>query len=207
MIAFDHRGHGTGLRSKKPFRLEDCADDAVDIAAALGVERFIPVGYSMGGPIAQLMWRRHPDNVVGLVLCATAPYFAGRREKRLGMMGLTGLAAVARVTPEQTEDLAHRAALPAAHAPRSGSRGRSARPPTTTGGRSSRPARRSAGSPRRSGSARSTCPRRRSSRCATRSSRCGARSSCSNRSPTPRRSGSTGCTMPSSRTPTGSPRR
>ena len=30
VIAFDHRGHGTGLRSKKPFRLEDCADDAVD---------------------------------------------------------------------------------------------------------------------------------------------------------------------------------
>ena len=48
VIAFDHRGHGTGLRSKKPFRLEDCADDAVAIAAALGVERFIPVGYSMG---------------------------------------------------------------------------------------------------------------------------------------------------------------
>jgi 3-oxoadipate enol-lactonase len=103
VIAFDHRGHGTGLRAKKPFRLEDCADDAVDIAAALGVERFIPVGYSMGGPVAQLVWRRHPRNVVGLVLWATAPYFAGRREKRLGMMGLTGLAAVARVTPEQTK--------------------------------------------------------------------------------------------------------
>ena len=103
VIAFDHRGHGTGLRTKKAFRLEDCADDAVDIAAALGVDTFIPVGYSMGGPIAQLVWRRHPDRVNGLVLCATAPYFAGRREKRLGLLGLTGLAAVAKVTPEQTK--------------------------------------------------------------------------------------------------------
>jgi pimeloyl-ACP methyl ester carboxylesterase len=103
VIAFDHRGHGTGLRIKKAFRLEDCADDAVDIATALGVDEFIPVGYSMGGPIAQLVWRRHRERVTGLVLCATAPYFAGRREKRLGLLGLTGLAAVAKVTPEQTK--------------------------------------------------------------------------------------------------------
>lgn len=104
VIAFDHRGHGSGLRSKKPFRLEDCADDAVDVADALGVERFIPVGYSMGGPVAQLVWQRHRERVAGMVLCATAPYFAGRREERLSLLGLTGLAAVARYTPEQTRE-------------------------------------------------------------------------------------------------------
>lgn len=103
VIAFDHRGHGTGLRSKKPFRLEDCADDAADIADALGVESFIPVGYSMGGPIAQLIWRRHPERVDGLVLCATAPYFAGRRPERLSVLGLAGLATVARITPDQAK--------------------------------------------------------------------------------------------------------
>jgi len=104
VIAFDHRGHGSGLRSRKPFRLEDCADDAVDVAEALGVERFVPVGYSMGGPVAQLMWQRHRERVAGIVLCATAPYFAGRREERLSLLGLTGLAAVARYTPEQTRE-------------------------------------------------------------------------------------------------------
>ena len=100
VIAFDHRGHGTGLRSRKPFRLEDCADDVVDVATALGIDRFIPVGYSMGGPIAQLTWRRHPDRVAGLVLCATAPYFAGRRNERRMLLGITGLATMARVAPE-----------------------------------------------------------------------------------------------------------
>ncbi len=100
VIAFDHRGHGTGLRSKKPFRLEDCADDVVDVATALGIDRFIPVGYSMGGPIAQLVWRRHPERVTGLVLCATAPYFAGRRNERRMLLGITGLATMARVAPE-----------------------------------------------------------------------------------------------------------
>jgi 3-oxoadipate enol-lactonase len=103
VIAFDHRGHGTGLRTKKPFRLEDCADDVVDVAEVLGVDRFVAVGYSMGGPVAQLIWRRHPDRIAGLVLCATAPYFAGRREERLSFLGLTGLATVARFTPDQTK--------------------------------------------------------------------------------------------------------
>ncbi|HYN33612.1 MAG TPA: alpha/beta hydrolase [Ilumatobacteraceae bacterium] len=100
VIAFDHRGHGTGVRTKQPFRLEDCADDVADVAAALGVDTFIPVGYSMGGPIAQLVWKRHPERVTGLVLCATAPYFAARRNERRMLLGLTGLAAMARVAPE-----------------------------------------------------------------------------------------------------------
>lgn len=103
VIAFDHRGHGSGVRSRKPFRLEDCADDAVDIASALGIDAFVPVGYSMGGPIAQLIWRRHPERVTGLVLCATAPYFAGRRTERRMLLGLSGLAAVARLAPEQAK--------------------------------------------------------------------------------------------------------
>jgi 3-oxoadipate enol-lactonase len=100
VIAFDHRGHGTGVRTKQPFRLEDCADDVADVATALGVDTFIPVGYSMGGPIAQLVWRRHPERVTGLVLCATAPYFAARRNERRMLLGLTGLATMARVAPE-----------------------------------------------------------------------------------------------------------
>ena len=55
VVAFDHRGHGRGLRSRRTFRLEDCADDAVRVADALGIDTFVPVGYSMGGPVAQLI--------------------------------------------------------------------------------------------------------------------------------------------------------
>ena len=75
VIALDHRGHGRGIRSDEPFTLEDCADDAVSLIDALGVRNAIFVGYSMGGPIAQLIWRRHRDRVTGLVLCATAADF------------------------------------------------------------------------------------------------------------------------------------
>ncbi|CAN5732477.1 N/A [soil metagenome] len=103
VIAFDLRGHGRGLRTRLPFRLSDCADDAAALATELGVDRFIPVGYSMGGPVAQLVWRRHPERVQGLVLCATAAYFAGRRNERVSFLGLTGLAGLARLTPPQAK--------------------------------------------------------------------------------------------------------
>lgn len=104
VVAFDHRGHGRGLRTRRPFRLEDCADDVAAVADGLEVDTFIPVGYSMGGPVAQLTWQRHRDRVDGLVLCATTPYFAGKRPERLSFVGLTGLAALARFTPVQARD-------------------------------------------------------------------------------------------------------
>jgi len=43
----------------------------------LGIDRAIVVGYSMGGPIAQLTWHRHRERTAGLVLCATAHRFRG----------------------------------------------------------------------------------------------------------------------------------
>ena len=75
VVALDHRGHGRGIRSRGRFRLEDCADDAVAVADMLGLRTFVPVGYSMGGLIAQLVWRQHPRRVDGLVLCATSRNF------------------------------------------------------------------------------------------------------------------------------------
>jgi pimeloyl-ACP methyl ester carboxylesterase len=80
VVAPDHRGHGKGIRSRTLFRLEDCADDAAALIEELRLEPVTAVGYSMGGPIAQLLWRRHPDAVRGLVLCATAASFASRAE-------------------------------------------------------------------------------------------------------------------------------
>ena len=100
VVALDHRGHGRGIRSRRPFRLEDCADDAAAVAGELGLERVIPVGYSMGGPVAQLLWHRHPRLVAGIVLCATAVSFAGTTMRsRVYFSGLLGLSAVSRITP------------------------------------------------------------------------------------------------------------
>jgi pimeloyl-ACP methyl ester carboxylesterase len=81
VIAFDQRWHGRGIRSET-FTLEDCADDVVAVADALGVGRFTVAGYSMGGAIAQLTWRRHRDRVEGMVLAATARNFRGTAQER-----------------------------------------------------------------------------------------------------------------------------
>jgi len=99
VLSLDHRGHGRGLRTRR-FRLEECADDAVAAARALGVGRFIAVGYSMGGPIASLTWRRHSARVGGLVLCATARHFVPRGVARLARATLPVSATVARLLPQ-----------------------------------------------------------------------------------------------------------
>lgn len=90
VVAVDHRGHGRGIRAPH-FRLADCADDVVALADVLGIDRFVPVGYSMGGPIAQLIWHRHQPRVQGMVLCATSRDFRGRLDDRLLFMGLGAL--------------------------------------------------------------------------------------------------------------------
>lgn len=101
VIALDHRGHGRGLRAAAPFRLEDCADDVAALLTALGIDECIVAGYSMGGPIAQLLWRRHPGVVTGLVLCATSARFHGTPREWV-LSGLaTGGSVVAATPPLQ----------------------------------------------------------------------------------------------------------
>ena len=99
VVALDLRGHGGGIRDRMPFRLEDCADDVAALAGELGITSLIAIGYSLGGPIAMLVARRHPRLVDGVVLCATALEFAGTRQDRLGFMALAALARASRVTP------------------------------------------------------------------------------------------------------------
>jgi len=91
VVAMDLRGHGHGLKAGTRYRLADCADDAIALMDALGVDRCIPVGYSLGGPVAQLMWHRHRERVEGLVLCATSRNFSGHPVEQWGFRGLTGL--------------------------------------------------------------------------------------------------------------------
>ena len=98
VLAIDHRGHGRGIRSWKRFRLADCADDAVALLDVLGIDQAIFVGYSMGGPIAQLVWHRHPERVAGLVFCATSNRFVpGVRERLLFVSAVSTLAGSTRL--------------------------------------------------------------------------------------------------------------
>jgi pimeloyl-ACP methyl ester carboxylesterase len=82
VVTFDQRWHGRGIRSAE-FRLDDCADDAVAVLDTLGIGQAIVVGYSMGGAIAQKLWRRHPERVSGLVLCSTTARWDGHVGERV----------------------------------------------------------------------------------------------------------------------------
>ena len=90
VLAVDLRGHGRGMRVGTDFRLADCADDVAALADVLGLERFIVAGYSLGGPVAQLVWHRHRDRVAGLVLCATSRNFGGTAPERAFFTALLG---------------------------------------------------------------------------------------------------------------------
>ena len=111
VIALDHRGHGRGIEAAEPFTLEDCADDAVALADVLGVDRAIFVGYSMGGPIAQLVWRRHAERVQGLVLSATSAEFASPAERWAIVRALEELYRSTRLIPRPLVVEGTRAAL------------------------------------------------------------------------------------------------
>ena len=90
VVAIDHRNHGQGIRSES-FSLEDCADDAAALIGRLGLGPVWVVGYSMGGSIGMLLAQRHPDMVLGVVLCATAAHFGHNEVQRLGLSCLGDL--------------------------------------------------------------------------------------------------------------------
>lgn len=102
VLVVDHRGHGRGMRIRSHFRLADCADDVAALTDQLGVERFVAVGYSMGGPIAQLLWQRHRSRVDGLVLCATACRFTSSDRRRMSRAFSPLLNVAGRVAPRRT---------------------------------------------------------------------------------------------------------
>lgn len=103
VLAPDLRGHARGLRGRR-FSLEGCADDVAALCRVLGADPVLAAGYSMGGPVAQLLWHRHPDLVAGLVLCATSGSFAfGLPEGRAVRSMLGALSAGARVTEAAME--------------------------------------------------------------------------------------------------------
>ena len=116
IIGVDHRGHGRGLRTDTPFTLEDCADDAADVVRALGVEKVITVGYSMGGPVSFLVQRRHPELVEAMVFQATSMEWRATRSERTRWMVSHALSPLFRrmVTPRSLRWVVRRA-LPRGH--------------------------------------------------------------------------------------------
>lgn len=103
VISFDHAGHGNGLRPRRRVSVKSLAADVIAVADALGLEQFVPVGYSLGGAVAQVLARDHRPRLAGLVLSATTPRF--RASDLLIWPGiLLGVAGLTRVSPDFVVD-------------------------------------------------------------------------------------------------------
>lgn len=72
ILLYDMRGHGLSGLGKQPSSIEDHAQDVIDLCAALEIEKAVFCGLSVGGLIAQGIWKRKPSLVEAMILCDTA---------------------------------------------------------------------------------------------------------------------------------------
>lgn len=72
-IAYDQRGWGQSDAPEQGYSIRDLALDAKHIVEALQLRRYVLVGHSMGGKVAQFLASQRPPGLVGLVLVAPAP--------------------------------------------------------------------------------------------------------------------------------------
>jgi pimeloyl-ACP methyl ester carboxylesterase len=72
-IALDHRGWGESDAPAQGYGISDLAKDAQGVITALKLSRYLIVGHSMGGKVAQLLASRRPTGLAGLVLVAPSP--------------------------------------------------------------------------------------------------------------------------------------
>ncbi len=97
VVCYDKRGHG--LSESGPDRCE-MADYGRDLAAlldVLGVVRASIVGMSIGGMIAQELYRQRPDLVAALVLCGAAAKIGTDEswDERIAAVGRGGIESIA----------------------------------------------------------------------------------------------------------------
>jgi pimeloyl-ACP methyl ester carboxylesterase len=72
-VAYDHRGWGESDKPKTGYSVHDLANDAEDLIQTLGLTRYVLIGHSMGGKVAQLLAAKRPGGLEALILVAPAP--------------------------------------------------------------------------------------------------------------------------------------
>jgi pimeloyl-ACP methyl ester carboxylesterase len=87
-LAITQRGHGDASKPLGPYSGPAFAADVVGFLDALGIDRAIVAGHSMGSWVASRVAAAHPDRVLGAVLAGFFPTFrdlAGLREEFSGL--------------------------------------------------------------------------------------------------------------------------
>jgi pimeloyl-ACP methyl ester carboxylesterase len=85
-LALGHRGHGdSAWDPERRYEHDVMVDDVEAVTKALGIERLVLLGHSLGGRIATLFAGRHPERMAGLVLVDIGPELDPRGVTRIRM--------------------------------------------------------------------------------------------------------------------------
>ena len=84
VIAIDQRGHGESAHDPQlRYDYEYLVADLEAVTKALGIDRFVLIGHSLGGRAAMLFAGQHPERLAGLVIVDSAPEFDVRGTTRI----------------------------------------------------------------------------------------------------------------------------
>ncbi|HXV30669.1 MAG TPA: 3-oxoadipate enol-lactonase [Sinorhizobium sp.] len=97
IVLYDKRGHGLSDIGQVPYSIEDHATDLAGLLDRLAVKQAIVCGLSLGGLIAQSLYRLRPDLIRALVLSGTAPKIgtAEMWDARIAAVEAHGIEAIA----------------------------------------------------------------------------------------------------------------
>lgn len=85
VLAVDQRGHGdSDWDPQGRYDSDSMADDLEKIVEAFGIDRFVLIGFSMGGRASMVYGGRHPERLAGLVLVDIGPELDPRGRIRIG---------------------------------------------------------------------------------------------------------------------------
>ncbi|CAL9407921.1 3-oxoadipate enol-lactonase 2 [Actinosynnema sp. ALI-1.44] len=76
VLRYDHRGHGGTPAAPGPYRLDDLADDVLELLDTLGLARVSYAGVSLGAMVGMWLAGHAPERIDRLVLCCTTAAFA-----------------------------------------------------------------------------------------------------------------------------------
>jgi 3-oxoadipate enol-lactonase len=107
VLRFDQRGHGLSEKVREPFTLDDQVDD---LEAVLGAAQpsgpYWLVGAAAGAAVAVKFATRHPQDVVGIVMCAPAlnadPSRSTYLQSRSALAATRGMRAIADASLERS---------------------------------------------------------------------------------------------------------
>lgn len=72
IVTYDMRGWGESGAAEDGYSIAALGDEAMALIEHLGLGRYVLIGHSMGGKVAQLVASRNPQGLVGLILIAPA---------------------------------------------------------------------------------------------------------------------------------------